>query len=67
MKMHEPRRPARLLGYLPIGERAAAPVLPPSADVDAQQSRPTAITDLLNGAAPTVPFGGFDGRFGVWR
>jgi hypothetical protein len=29
--------------------------------------KPTAISDLLTGAAPTVPSGGFDSGFGVWR
>jgi murein L,D-transpeptidase YafK len=37
------------------------------ADADPQQSKPTAVTDLLNGASPTVPSGGFNGRFGVSR
>ena len=34
---------------------------------DPHLRKPTTITDLLNGAAPTVPSGGFDGRFGAWR
>ena len=36
-------------------------------DADPQQSKPTAVTDLLDGASPTVPSGGFNGRFGVSR
>ena len=33
---------------------------------DCECCKPTAISDLLNGAAPTVPFRGFDSRFGVY-
>jgi murein L,D-transpeptidase YafK len=31
------------------------------------QSNATTTTSLLNGAAPTMPSNGFDGRFGAWR
>jgi len=30
-------------------------------------SKPESTTALLNGAAPTVPAGGFENRFGAWR
>ncbi|MCC6780130.1 MAG: murein L,D-transpeptidase [Hyphomicrobiales bacterium] len=39
-----------------------------SADSKAgSESKPAAGSSLLSGAAPTVPSGGFDGRFGAWR
>ena len=31
------------------------------------QSNATTTTSLLNGAAPTMPSSGFEGRFGAWR
>jgi murein L,D-transpeptidase YafK len=33
----------------------------------AQPAKQDGITNLLNGASPTVPSGGFDNRFGTWR
>jgi murein L,D-transpeptidase YafK len=33
----------------------------------AQPAKQDSINSLLNGAAPTVPSGGFDNRFGTWR
>jgi murein L,D-transpeptidase YafK len=64
----EPRQPAETKTASAAQTKPQA--VPPSrqeSDADPQSSKPTAVTDLLNGAAPTVPSGGFDGRFGVWR
>jgi murein L,D-transpeptidase YafK len=33
----------------------------------AEPTKPDSINSLLNGAAPTVPSGGFENRFGAWR
>jgi murein L,D-transpeptidase YafK len=49
---------------------SAAPTKPQAVQPSRQavDADPTATaTDFLNGAAPTVPSGGFDGRFGSWR
>jgi murein L,D-transpeptidase YafK len=43
---------------------AAAPRQEANAD---PESKPAGSTGLLNGAAPTMPSGGFEGRFGPWR
>jgi murein L,D-transpeptidase YafK len=53
---------------------SVAPPVKPQAQPLTQQasaepppSKPTNSTNLLSGAAPTMPSGGFDGRFGAWR
>jgi murein L,D-transpeptidase YafK len=49
---------------------SAVPQRPQPAKQEASaepQGKPDSINSLLNGAAPTVPAGGFDGRFGAWR
>jgi murein L,D-transpeptidase YafK len=41
---------------------------PPKQHASAEpQGKPDSINGLLNGAAPTMPSGGFDNRFGAWR
>ncbi len=41
---------------------------PPRQEANAAEpSKPDSINSLLNGAAPTVPSGGFENRFGAWR
>jgi murein L,D-transpeptidase YafK len=41
---------------------------PPKQQASAEpQSNTASATTLLTGAAPTMPSGGFDGRFGAWR
>ena len=40
---------------------------PPRQEASAEPSKPDSINGLLNGAAPTVPSGGFENRFGAWR
>jgi hypothetical protein len=37
------------------------------ASVEPQSTPKSTTTTLLNGAAPTVPTGSFDNRFGAWR
>jgi hypothetical protein len=53
---------------------SVAPPVKPQAQPLTQQasaepapSKPTNSSNLLSGAAPTMPSGGFDGRFGAWR
>jgi hypothetical protein len=41
---------------------------PPQQEANAEPQSKSAVTSsLLNGAAPTVPAGGFENRFGAWR
>jgi murein L,D-transpeptidase YafK len=40
---------------------------PPRQEASAEEAKPVSTTNLLNGAAPTVPAGGFENRFGAWR
>jgi murein L,D-transpeptidase YafK len=41
---------------------------PPRQEARAEpEAKSTSTANLLNGAAPTVPAGGFDNRFGAWR
>jgi hypothetical protein len=40
---------------------------PPRQEASAEPGKPDSINSLLNGAAPTVPSGGFENRFGAWR
>jgi murein L,D-transpeptidase YafK len=41
---------------------------PPRQEASAEpEAKSTSAANLLNGAAPTVPAGGFDNRFGAWR
>jgi monoamine oxidase len=41
---------------------------PPRQEASAEpDAKSTSTANLLNGAAPTVPAGGFDNRFGAWR
>jgi murein L,D-transpeptidase YafK len=41
---------------------------PPRQEASAEPTaKPAGTLTLLNGAAPTVPAGGFEGRFGAWR
>jgi murein L,D-transpeptidase YafK len=41
---------------------------PPRQEASAEpEAKPASTTNLLNGAAPTVPAGGFENRFGAWR
>jgi hypothetical protein len=41
---------------------------PPRQEASAEPAaKPAGTLTLLNGAAPTVPAGGFEGRFGAWR
>jgi hypothetical protein len=46
---------------------AAAKPSPVKQEANAEQQGKTTTTSLLNGAAPTMPSGGFDSRFGAWR
>jgi murein L,D-transpeptidase YafK len=64
----EPRQPAetKTASAAPTKPQAVQPSRQ-EVDADPQQSKPTAVTDLLNGASPTVPSSGFDGRFGARR
>jgi hypothetical protein len=45
----------------------AAKPSPAKQEANAEQQGNTSTTSLLNGAAPTMPSGGFDSRFGAWR
>jgi hypothetical protein len=45
----------------------AAKPSPAKLEANAEQQGNTNTTSLLNGAAPTMPSGGFDSRFGAWR
>jgi murein L,D-transpeptidase YafK len=41
---------------------------PPRQEASAEpEAKPASTLSLLNGAAPTVPAGGFENRFGAWR
>jgi murein L,D-transpeptidase YafK len=40
---------------------------PPRQEASAEPSKPDSINGLLNGAAPTMPSGSFENRFGAWR
>ena len=41
---------------------------PPRQEASAEtDAKPASTLGMLNGAAPTVPAGGFEGRFGPWR
>jgi murein L,D-transpeptidase YafK len=55
-------------GAIRPAQPAQAASAAPKADAyaDAQPSKPSS-NALLNGAAPTVPAGGFENRFGSWR
>ena len=55
--------PTRAAHAKPADVQASA--LPKEASADPQSK--TAAAGLLSGAAPTVPSGGFEGRFGQWR
>ena len=46
---------------------AASKPVPMRQEASAAPSKPESINDLLTGAAPTVPPGGFENRFGAWR
>jgi murein L,D-transpeptidase YafK len=46
---------------------AASKPAPMRQEASAATSKPETINDLLAGAAPTVPAGGFENRFGAWR
>jgi murein L,D-transpeptidase YafK len=46
---------------------AASKPVPVRQEASAATSKPESINDLLTGAAPTVPPGGFENRFGAWR
>jgi murein L,D-transpeptidase YafK len=52
---------------------SAAPAKPAAApprqeaNADPESSKPAGNTGLMNGAAPTMPSNGFEGRFGAWR
>ena len=45
---------------------AAKPASPPP-EPAAEEAKPASQPSLLSGAAPTVPTGGFDNRFGAWH
>jgi murein L,D-transpeptidase YafK len=46
---------------------ATSKPVPVRQEASAATSKPENINDLLNGAAPTVPTGGFENRFGAWQ
>jgi murein L,D-transpeptidase YafK len=49
------------------GKVAAAKPAPPAPEVAGEEGKPASQPSLLSGAAPTVPAGGFENRFGAWH
>ena len=43
------------------------PASPPRQETEPQSKPAATASNVLSGAAPTVPSGGFEGRFGAWR
>jgi len=75
----KPAKPAQSAGAIrpksepqPANTKTASTVWPKPPTAPPRQeaeppSKPESTTALLNGAAPTVPAGGFENRFGAWR
>jgi murein L,D-transpeptidase YafK len=49
------------------GKVAVAKPAPPPPEPAGEEAKPASPPSLLSGAAPTVPTGGFDTRFGAWH
>ena len=79
-RSRNPRPPRRSLRTPPVAAKkpepstggsedaaVAAKPSPAKQEANAEQQGNTNTTSLLNGAAPTMPSGGFESRFGAWR
>ncbi len=62
-----PRRPKSEQTRTAHAKPADVQASPLSQEASADPQGKTAAAGLLSGAAPTMPSGGFDGRFGAWR
>jgi murein L,D-transpeptidase YafK len=62
----EPQRAASVTTK-PPDPPSKPPASPPRQEAEPQSKPAVAASSTLSGAAPTVPAGGFDNRFGAWR
>jgi hypothetical protein len=61
------KKPGPAPAEVKAANAAATKPSPAKQEAATEQPGNTTTTSLLNGAAPTMPSGGFDGRFGAWR
>jgi murein L,D-transpeptidase YafK len=61
------KKPGPAPAEVKAANAAATKASPAKQEAATEQPGNTTTTSLLNGAAPTMPSGGFDGRFGAWR
>jgi hypothetical protein len=61
------KKPGPAPAEVKAANAAATKPSPAKQEAATEQPGNTTTTSLLNGAAPTMPSGGFDSRFGAWR
>jgi murein L,D-transpeptidase YafK len=61
------KKPGPAPAEVKAANAAATKPSPAKQEAATEQPGKTTTTSLLNGAAPTMPSGGFDSRFGAWR
>jgi len=61
------KKPGPAPAEVKAANAAATKASPAKQEAATEQPGNTTTTSLLNGAAPTMPSGGFDSRFGAWR